>query len=104
MMKKLTNLLLGAVTCLLATTSLQAQPQINFSWKAAGPDNVSGRSRTVLVDNKNSSRIFAGSAGGGLWISDNGGTSWQRADKLDVVCVNALVQVIFSCRWDGGGH
>lgn len=104
MMKKLTNLLLGAVTCLLATTSLQAQPKINFSWKAAGPDNVSGRSRTVLVDNQNSSRIFAGSAGGGLWISDNGGTSWQRADKLDVVCVNALVQDENGTLYIGSGE
>ena len=91
-MKKLTNLLLGAVTCLLATTSLQAQPQINFKWNAAGPDNISGRSRTVIVDRQNSSRIFAGSAGGGLWISANGGTTWERAAKLDAVCVNALVQ------------
>jgi hypothetical protein len=92
MMKKLTNLLLGAVTCLITTISLQAQPKINFSWKAAGPDNVSGRSRTVLVDNQNSSRIFAGSAGGGLWISENDGTSWIRANRLEAVCVNALVQ------------
>ena len=92
MMKKLTNLLSGAVICLLATFTLQAQNQIQFNWKAAGPDNVSGRSRTVLIDNQNSSRIFAGSAGGGLWISANNGTSWQRAEKLEAVCVNALVQ------------
>ena len=103
-MKKLTNLLLGAVTCLLASTALQAQPTINFSWKAAGPDNVSGRSRTVLVDNQNSSRIFAGSAGGGLWISNNGGTSWQRAEKLDVVCVNALVQDENGTLYIGSGE
>jgi hypothetical protein len=103
-MKKLTNLLFGAITCLLASSSLQAQPTINFSWKAAGPDNVSGRSRTVLVDNQNSSRIFAGSAGGGLWISNNGGTSWQRAEKLEAICVNALVQDENGTLYIGSGE
>lgn len=90
-MKKLTYLFFGVVACLLATTSLQAQ-QASFTWKATGPDNISGHSRTVLVDNQNSSKIYAGSAGGGLWISINGGTTWDRAANLDAVCVNALIQ------------
>ncbi|MBO4282292.1 MAG: T9SS type A sorting domain-containing protein [Bacteroidales bacterium] len=92
MMKKLTNLFLGTFTCLIATISLQAQPTVNVNWKAVGPDNISGRSNTVLIDRQNSNRIFAGSAGGGLWISTNGGTTWNRATKLEAVSVNALTQ------------
>lgn len=92
MMKKLSNLFLGIFTCLIATISLQAQPSVNVNWKAVGPDNFSGRSKTVLVDRQNSNRIFAGSAGGGLWISNNSGTTWNRVSKFEAVAVNALAQ------------
>lgn len=91
MMKKLTNLFLGVVACLLATTSLQAQ-QASITWKAVGPDNISGHSRAVLVDNQNSSKIYAGSGGGGLWVSPNGGTTWDRVSNFEAVCVSALAQ------------
>ncbi len=90
-MKKVSNLIWGVVACIFATTSLQAQ-SVKVEWEAAGPDNVSGRSRAILVDNQNSSIIYAGSAGGGLYISQNGGMTWQKAINLEAACVNALIQ------------
>lgn len=43
-----------------------------------GPANVPGRTRGLLVDPDDASRNtwFAGSAGGGVWKTTNGGNSW----------------------------
>jgi hypothetical protein len=49
-----------------------------LKWTEMGPDNVGGRTRAFLIDPKNPNRIYAGSVGGGLWISDNAGGSWQQ--------------------------
>lgn len=43
-----------------------------------GPDNIGGRTRAILIDRANSSRIWAGGVSGGLFTSTNGGTSWSR--------------------------
>ncbi len=90
MMKKVTNFILGVVTCLFAGGMAQAQTT-DIEWKAVGPDNISGRSRAVLIDNQNDAHLYAGSAGGGLWYSKNAGTTWFRTN-LEAVCVNALIQ------------
>jgi photosystem II stability/assembly factor-like uncharacterized protein len=50
---------------------------LNLNWEEIGPDNVGGRTRAILVDNDNSSRVYAGGVSGGLWISTNGGTTWS---------------------------
>ena len=47
------------------------------SWQALGPSNIGGRIRTIAIDPRNASRIFIGSAGGGIWLSENAGTSWR---------------------------
>lgn len=90
-MKKVANFILGVVSFLLVTGISQAQTT-NIEWKPVGPDNISGRSRTVLVDNRNSSQIYAGSAGAGLWYSKNGGTTWYKTN-LQATCVNSLIQL-----------
>ena len=42
-----------------------------LEWEEMGPDNVGGRTRAVLIDKDNPSRIYAGSVSGGLWISES---------------------------------
>lgn len=46
-------------------------------WDSKGPDNYGGRTRALLVDKNNSAHVFAGSVGGGLFKSVNGGATWN---------------------------
>lgn len=49
-----------------------------LEWIERGPSNVPGRTRGLIVDPDDASRNtwFAGSAGGGVWKTTNGGTTW----------------------------
>jgi photosystem II stability/assembly factor-like uncharacterized protein len=51
-------------------------------WQALGPGNIGGRTRAIVVHPTNHQTIWAGGAGGGIWRTDNGGTSWQPVDDL----------------------
>ena len=42
-----------------------------------GPNNVAGRTRALWIDPRNEKIILAGAISGGLWRSENGGTSWK---------------------------
>ena len=55
-----------------------------FTWEEVGPDNVGGRTRAILVDRsvKDGSRIYAGGASGGLYVSTNGAGLWEPVDDL----------------------
>jgi photosystem II stability/assembly factor-like uncharacterized protein len=49
----------------------------DISFRSIGPAGMSGRVTAIKVDPRNPERIYAGSASGGLWLSENGGTSWR---------------------------
>ncbi|MFT7551677.1 MAG: hypothetical protein ACI9BV_001991, partial [Rhodothermales bacterium] len=49
---------------------------VTYAWNEAGPTDVGGRTRALVVDLDNSSILIAGGAGGGIWRSTNSGTSW----------------------------
>src|SRR6185295_6669830 len=67
----LTGCLAGALL-LAASGGLRAQD----SWVALGPvgetgnDGIAGRVISLAVDPRNPNRVFAGSASGGLWVSE----------------------------------
>ena len=48
-----------------------------------GPFNVGGRTRALAIDINNENRLLAGSVSGGIWLSVNQGTSWQRVGPLN---------------------
>lgn len=48
-----------------------------------GPFNVGGRTRGLALDINDESRILAGGASGGIWLSTNAGSSWQRVSPVD---------------------
>ncbi|HEY6041102.1 MAG TPA: hypothetical protein VIX58_03145, partial [Anaerolineae bacterium] len=50
------------------------------SWTALGPGNVGGRVRSIIPVDANT--IFAGSVGGGIWKTTNGGTSWAPVNDF----------------------
>ncbi|MGC6487277.1 MAG: WD40/YVTN/BNR-like repeat-containing protein, partial [Planctomycetota bacterium] len=54
----------------------------NLSWVERGPDNIGGRTRALLIHPTIPSRLYAASVGGGVWRSDNAGTSWYPLDDF----------------------
>ncbi|NLJ82296.1 MAG: T9SS type A sorting domain-containing protein [Bacteroidales bacterium] len=62
------------------------------SWEEMGPDNVGGRTNVILIDKDNSLKIYAGSAGGGLWMSTSGGAVWKRVESFPETSISAIAQ------------
>lgn len=63
------------------------------TWTHRGPFNVGGRTRAFAIDVSDEAVLLAGGVTGGLWRSEDGGDSWQRATGVDhVQGVTCLVQ------------
>ena len=61
-------------------------------WQAIGPSNVGGRVRAIAFDPRNPNRAFAGSATGGLWLTENGGAYWSAIfDFLPNLSITTIV-------------
>jgi hypothetical protein len=68
-----------------------------LSFKDRGPNDVGGRNRYVLIDKNNPNKLFAASAGGGLFISTNNGDTWAphpQSDTLSSLQGSAMDQSI----------
>lgn len=48
-----------------------------LKWNFIGPDNISGRLTDVDVNPDRTRTIYAASASGGVWKTDNAGTTWK---------------------------
>ncbi len=63
----------------------------DFNWNLMGPNNLGGRTRAILFDNRDT--MFAGSVNGGLFRSDNGGGIWYKiAQELGVLNITCITQ------------
>ncbi len=79
-----------------AETAAQAPAAVAFSWKAIGPlpmlnnfpnfggfftggvlSNSTGRISALAADPQKSGRVFVGTAGGGVWMTADGGTTFK---------------------------
>lgn len=61
-------------------------------WQEIGPGNVAGRVRALAFDPSNPSRVLAGTASGGLWISPDVGATWRRNhDFLPNLSISTVV-------------
>lgn len=69
----------------------QSNKALDLTWNEVGPDNLSGRTRAILIDKNDPDIMYAGGAGGGLWKSTTGGSSWTAindfADNLAISCI-----------------
>jgi len=66
------------------------------AWKPVGPNSIvevgltsltfvaNGRVNSIAVDPTNSNRVYLGSAGGGVWRSDNGGDTWRPLTDQEI--------------------
>jgi hypothetical protein len=75
--------------------SRYAPGDVTLPWEERGPDNVGGRTRTMMWDPNTTNKLWAGSVGGGLWYNNDittTGTSWTSVDdtwaNLAVTCMD----------------
>ncbi len=70
-----------------------AKTSARLPWVERGPGNVGGRTRPIVVDpdDADMKTWWAGSVGGGLWKTVNGGLAWQyQTDHLPVMSISSL--------------
>jgi len=79
-------------TILKETGQAKAAGLAGGTWQAIGPGNIGGRVRALAFDPRNARRLFAGTASGGLWISNDGGASWEASfDFLPNLSISTIV-------------
>ena len=75
-----------------ASTRATAPSVIN--WTEIGPGNVGGRINAIWIDPANAQHLLVGAAGGGLWQSSDGGSSWTAvAEFPGSLAVSAIAQL-----------
>jgi len=52
------------------------------NWQALGPGNIGGRILAILIHPTKPNTMWIGSAGGGVWKTTNGGSSWFPLDGV----------------------
>ena len=72
---------------------MKSSRSLGLNWTSMGPDNVAGRTRAFIIDNRDNTAktVFAGSVSGGVWKSTTGGLTWSKAETgnnvLNVSCM-----------------
>jgi regulation of enolase protein 1 (concanavalin A-like superfamily) len=81
------------------------------SWRWLGPGNVGGRIRSIVIHPAKPDTLFAGSVGGGIWKTIDGGASWSAVDDfMPVLSVSSLVinpanpNIMFAGTGEGYGN
>ena len=67
----------------------------NVNWDERGPNYVSGRTRSILIDagDPSSNTIFSGGVSGGIWRSIDGATTWTQIDDFfDNLAIGDITQ------------
>lgn len=67
----------------------------NVNWDERGPNNVSGRTRAILIDagDPSSNTIYSGGVSGGIWRSVDGAASWTQIDDFfDNLAIGDITQ------------
>jgi photosystem II stability/assembly factor-like uncharacterized protein len=74
-----------------AAAALPVSTQHETRWGLIGPLNIGGRVTSLACDPNKPDRIWAGSAGGGVWHSEDAGQSWTAQwHTEDVLNVGSL--------------
>jgi photosystem II stability/assembly factor-like uncharacterized protein len=70
---------------------VSAAPYSSLSWRAIGPATAGGRVPAVAGSPQNPFLYYLGTAGGGVWKTENGGQTWTPVfDKQDVASIGAV--------------
>lgn len=77
----------------------------DVSFKDHGPDNVGGRTRAILIDKDDVNHVFAGSVTGGLFVSTNRGSTWNKVEGYDAnYSISSMCQTDDGIIYVGTGH
>lgn len=83
------TILLILTMALLFLGNTVSLAQLNLAWEEVGPNNTGNHVRAITVSSNGTA--WAGSVGGGLWKSTDGGLSWTMvaglSDNLAVSCI-----------------
>ena len=60
----------------VAQTDSTTTPDAIGSWSFLGPGNVGGRTRALLIDDRNKSTMYAAGVSGGIWKTTDAGVHW----------------------------
>ncbi len=75
----------------------------SVTWQEAGPNDVGGRTRALVVDVANSNTILAGGVSGGIWKSTDNGTTWvlknSPAHSLSVTSLAQDTRTGYTSNW-----
>lgn len=84
---------LRARASLLRKQATSTSPAV-IGWTEIGPGNVGGRINSLWVDPANSQHLLAGSASGGLWQSNDGGSTWSDVSEFPgALTIGAIAQL-----------
>ncbi|MFH1121707.1 MAG: T9SS type A sorting domain-containing protein [Bacteroidota bacterium] len=86
---------------------LKSTAALGLNWLSMGPDNFSGRTRALILDNRvsNRSTIFAGSVSGGLWKSTTRGLTWNPVETGNILLnVSCMAQASNGDIYVGSGE
>jgi hypothetical protein len=78
-----------------------------LTWNFRGPDNVGGRTRTLIVDKDNPQILYTGGVSGGIFKSTNGGEVWKSVaytPELGGLIISCGVQAINGDLYFGTGE
>lgn len=76
-----------------------------FSWTFAGPDNIGGRTRALLIDRNDNKVMYAGGVMGGIFKSTNKGASWRAIDdQLEDMSISSICQTLDGTIYFGTGE
>lgn len=79
----------------------------NYKFRSIGPGTMSGRVTSIDAVWANPDIIYVGTASGGLWKTENGGTTWESIfDKNPIINIGAVAiqQSNPSVIWAGTGE
>jgi photosystem II stability/assembly factor-like uncharacterized protein len=78
-----------------------------FKWRNVGPANMGGRVVDIEAHNNDFSHVWMATASGGVWKSENAGTTWTPVfDKYETASIGdlAIFQANPSIVWVGTGE
>ena len=74
-----------------AAKALAPASNIASSWECVGPTNIGGRITSLICHPQQPDRLWVGSAGGGVWHSNDEGRTWQSCwSDQDILNIGSL--------------
>jgi photosystem II stability/assembly factor-like uncharacterized protein len=91
-----------------AQTAQTPKPPIALmQWRVLGPALTEGRASAIVGSDTNALLYYAGTAGGGIWKSVDGGMSWENiSDSIHMASVGAIAVDAHNDKmvWAGAGE